>query len=154
MTRWPAIHTTVGGQRHLTGRIYAGLLALMLIVVPACGVMVAVVAGWMGNGLNGSGPMSVLALVGVFLGYSPILSWAGLLIGMPLSVLAMSKGKAGWLVALAAGAIAGGLIGLLLQAVVVTAPFGALFGGLYWLFTRWLAPAALLLQLDQGGSPA
>lgn len=77
----------------------------------------------------------------------------GLLIGMPLSVLAMSKGKAGWLVALAAGTIAGGLIGLLLQVFVVTAPIGALFGGLYWLFTRWLAPAALLVQLDQDGSP-
>lgn len=72
------------------------------------------------------------------------------MIGIPLSVLAMSKGVAGWLVAAIAGTVAGAATGVLLGSGLFMAAFGTGFGLLYWVFVRWLAPAALLVQLDQG----
>lgn len=74
MTRWPAINTPVGGQRHMTGGIYAGLLALMLIVVPAIGFLLALAASMFADNLKGNGPISLLYMIGLFVGFSPVFS--------------------------------------------------------------------------------
>ena len=150
MTRWPVIRTTVSGQRHLTVLIYAGLLTLMLIVVPIMGFLLALVTSLFVADLNDNGLLSLLYISGIFVGFSPMFSWAGLLLGVPLSILAMSRGMAGWGVAAGGGTLAGALTGAVLGSVSFMAAFGAGFGLLYWIFLRWLAPAALLAQLDQG----
>ena len=146
MTRWPAIRTTVGGHRHLTALIYAGLLTLMLIVVPVIGFLIAVVTSPFVDELNNNILLSQLYIVGIFVGFSPMVSWAGLLLGVPLSILAMSRGMAGWGVAAGGGTLAGALTGVFLGSVMFMATFGAGFGLLYWIFLRWLVPAAVIAE--------
>ncbi|MEJ6477868.1 MAG: hypothetical protein QNL92_04215 [Octadecabacter sp.] len=146
MSRWPAIHTTVGGQRHLTALIYAGLLTLMLIVVPVIGFLIAVVTSPFVDELNNNILLSQLYIVGIFVGFSPMFSWADLLLGVPLSILAMSRGMAGWGVVAGGGTLAGALTGAVLGSVIFMAAFGAGFGLLYWIFLRWLAPAAVIAE--------
>jgi hypothetical protein len=130
----------------LTALIYAGLLTLMLIVVPVIGFLIAVVTSPFVDELNNNILLSQLYIVGVFVGFSPMFSWAGLLLGVPLSILAMSRGMAGWGVAAGGGTLAGALTGAVLGSVMFMAAFGAGFGLLYWIFLRWLAPAAVIAE--------
>ncbi|MDO9526403.1 MAG: hypothetical protein Q7J57_12855 [Gemmobacter sp.] len=54
--------------------------------------------------------------LGLALAFSPIASWVGLIIGVPLSVLCLAKGRFGWavapLVGLVSGAFAAQVVGV------------------------------------------
>jgi hypothetical protein len=53
---------------------------------------------------------------------------------------------AGWGVAAGGGTLAGALTGSFLGSVMFMATFGAGFGLLYWIFQRWLVPAAVIAE--------
>ncbi len=145
MTRWPALRTPTGG---LTGLTLPKLLLAMLICLAApmaIGLALVFSAAPLGQaiGYAGDGPIFTLA-IGLFLVYSPILAWIGLVPGVPLFLLAMARGWAGWVVSLCVG----GLIGLVLSALVDTSSVFALFGAfnaiVFWCALRGLHPTGFV----------
>lgn len=154
MTRWPAINTPVGGQRYVAPMVYVALVTLVFLIVPVGGALLTLIAVILGGSDTPPNFATPAYLLGILLTLSPPVSWAGLLVGVPLSILAMARGYAGWLVSTLAGAVIGLLCGMFLESPEFMAPGGALMGGLYWIFLRWLAPAALLVPLDQDATDA
>ncbi len=129
--RWPALRTKPVARPPLQ-RLAAAALAAW-IAPPAAGAALLV----LGNLLPpGPGP-TALSVEGFFLMSSVRLSWAGLLAGVPLSVLALRAGLAGWAVALGAGAALGVGAGLAvgLEPGIVL-PGSVMAAAAYWLTLR------------------
>ena len=117
----------VGGHR-LVGWSDLAVAALAAWVVPMVpGLALMAMVPVMGLIPASAGEPALLAgTLGVALVFSPLLSWVGLLIGVPLSVLCLARGWFGWGVALAVGAMSAGIAaGALDMAAGVTLTVGA-----------------------------
>jgi len=145
MSRWPAFRTPRGGHRELTPGVVIKA-ALAGIVGPALLGGVLMLFGTAFGDLFGyAGDLPIAAFgVGVIMAFSPTLSWAGMLIGVPLSLFALSRGFAGWAAALGFGGLAGALVGAPLSSAPILAVSGIICAGPYWLTLRWLCPQALI----------
>jgi len=135
---WPAIQTDPAASK---GKELGILLicALGMVLLPVLlgglSVMVSSVIG----GASGRGAfVRGLEEIGFVLMYSPVASWIGLLIGVPMAFIAMRLGFAGWLIAVVAGLVAGFLITLAQPGMEVFSmvALGGVFGGLFWLSGR------------------
>lgn len=161
MSGWPAVRTRPARPSEVgSWPIAAGCLLVLVAVPAAAGLLVAQDAL-----AAPSGPLAAQGAAGGFLALlaaSPLMSWAFLLAAAPLAVLALKRGLAGWLVALAAGAAAGaggwmlmwsgldhvrmGLADLGIMALV-----GAVLGGAFWLGLRLAAPRLVAPRAATGG---
>ncbi len=91
-----------------------------------------------------SGFGGVIYFAGLILTYAFLYSWMGFVPGVPLAVLALHKGLAGWAMALLGGGLSGAGVGAFLGVPIPAALVGALMAGLYWLALRLLAPRAFV----------
>ena len=97
---------------------------------------------------TGSGDMSFRAWAfASALGLSPLFSWAGWLVGLPLVALALRAGWFGWLPAALIGAFAGWLVG---QAAGVEAGGPGIFGLVVMVALRALLGRAVPAAFDPG----
>lgn len=141
MTRWPALRTPRGGLNGLTLPKLILAMLICLIVPMACGLALFFTAEPLGDmiGYAGDGPILTMG-IGLMLIYSPMLAWVGLVPGVPLFLLALSRGWAGWAIAMVTGAAIGLIFATLVKAGAVFALFGALNALIFWLALRWLHP--------------
>lgn len=141
MSRWPALRTPRGGLDGLTLPKLILAMLICLIVPMACGLVLFFASGPLGDriGYAGDGPILTMGL-GLMLIYSPLLAWVGLVPGVPLFLLALSRGWAGWISAATTGAAIGLLFATLVKAGALFALFGALNALIFWLALRWLHP--------------
>ncbi len=145
MSRWPAIRTPIGGHRELTALVVIKA-ALAGIISPALSGGALMLLGLtLGEifGFAGGIPKAAFG-IGLVLAYSPMLSWIGMLIGVPLSIFALSRGIAGWVATLGFGGLAGALVGAPIDNAPILAIAGMVCAGPYWLTLRWLRPQALI----------
>lgn len=149
MSHWPALRTM--GPGHLDyemGHAASYALAAVLIGLP----MIGLGASWMldGNPAEMGSGLTIYS-VAQMVAYSPLVSWLGLILGVPLVHTAIRKGFGGWAVALGIGGVAGAIVLSLsvwsflsfptVRIGLIGAGFGALFAGVYWLVMRLTAPA-------------
>ena len=154
--RWPAVRThTDDLLGYEMGHAASIGLAVVLIGLPLLGLGLS----WMVESLaNDGGAGLVFYSIAQMLAYSPLVSWIGLILGIPLVYAAIRRGYGGWLVTMGIGALVGTVI--LLVAVWVTldstgfrvaligATFGAFFAGVYWLAMRLTSPGLLRAPTD------
>ncbi len=137
---WPALRTVAGRVPTWRQFALASLITLIAPVVVGASLSILFAPAHGTDAAIGFG--GALFIAGFYLAFSFYLSWLGLLVALPLSIMAMRRGFAGWAVALLAGLAVGGLIGAGLGlAPWLTAPAGLIHGGTYWLALRLLAPA-------------
>jgi hypothetical protein len=88
------------------------------------------VAGMAMSGLSEQLNEDIATFVGflaLILVFSPLFSWVGWLIALPMVGLALARGRFGWLSAAAIGALAGAVAAVLVDLVaVLVLPFGTL----------------------------
>lgn len=114
----------------------------MTIVVPVLlGALLSLGASAFFSSETLIGPGALLFTIGVFLSFSFYLSWAGLMVAIPLAFLAFRYGIAGWGSAVIGGIAVGGIIFSLFGLEwPVTLPAGAFFGAVFWVSLRLLSP--------------
>ncbi len=148
MTSWPAIRTN-GASHHQYEMGHAASigLAIVLIGLPLLGLSVS----WMIE-TSDTASYDGLSLYGFaqMLAYSPLLSWLGLAIGVPLVHWSIRWGFGGWLVTIAIGAICGAIVlngaawttldVVSIRIGLIGALFGGAFSAIYWLVMRLLSP--------------
>jgi hypothetical protein len=134
---WPALRTRAGLRLSWPRLALAGAIA-WAAPVPLGALLIGLGA------LLRQAPEAPLQVTGFFLVASAYLSWAGLLVGVPLSVLALRRGWAGWAVALGTGAALGAAAGLAtgLEAGIVL-PGALVIAAVYWLALRRMTGPAL-----------
>lgn len=146
MTRWPAIRTPKGVVPGW--RAFLGASIISLVVPVLTGIALTILASLVFSGPGNTSPFGALLFTaGFFLGFSIYLSWVGLLMALPLVILAFRLGGAGWVTALAIGVLTGGLIYLTLgMAWAMTLPLGAFFAAVFWLSLRWISPDSFIVR--------
>lgn len=93
-------------------RVWAMSIALIYLGPMALGLGVLALAYVAGLALpEGSGLLASLYIGGFILFFSPILSWVGLLVALPLAAVLMARGVAGWGSFAVLGLIVGGVAG-------------------------------------------
>ncbi|SMY06580.1 hypothetical protein [Flavimaricola marinus] len=132
---------------------WMGILGVLL-VVPIVGWLFLAAFGSILTWLFPDSEVSAAIMGAAALaGLSPFLSWMGLLIGVPLAILAGYSGFGGWVVTLAGGALCGYAVGAVIGGAAMPGPppifavLGSVFGGFYWLSARLFCPEAF------GGTP-
>lgn len=147
--RWPAIRTHRPAHREYEMGHAASIgLAVVLIILPLLGLGLS----WLSKAPVEEAAQGVTFYgVAQMLAYSPLVSWVGLMIGMPAVYSAIRLGYGGWLVTMAIGAIAGMIVLFVavwfvidftgLRIVFIGGAFGALFAGVFWLAMRLTNPA-------------
>ena len=161
--RWPFWHTRPAGFG-VTGYWPAltGSLAV-LIGAPLIGAVLVYGLEWAVPLAEMSPPVppwrQFLDGIGLLLLGSPLLSWAALLVAVPVSGRLATVGRAGWGVAATAGAIAGLVMmifvggGLIFDAEVIGyIACGIVMGLLYWIAIRLIHPAAIGVARKAGTS--
>lgn len=89
-----------------------------------------------------------ITVVGLFIMWTPLVSFMVLLFGVPTAIIAMRRGYGGWLVAVTCGTLFGGITSVLMgfggtiALTVLSFGIGAAIGGAYWLTARLCIPAA------------
>jgi hypothetical protein len=129
---WPALRTRPGLRAGPARLALAAVVAYLAPIPPGALLL------WLGTLVEQGPPTaSHVASHGFFLLASLYLSWVGLLVGVPLSVLALRTGFAGWAVALGTGAALAASVSLLtgLEPDIVL-PGAMLSAGVYWLVLR------------------
>ncbi|MFP4569672.1 hypothetical protein [Rhodosalinus sp.] len=136
---WPARRTRPGLR---AGPARLGLAALVAYLAPVPPGMLLL---WLGTLVEQGPPAaSYIASHGFFLLASLYLSWAGLLVGVPLSILALRTDWAGWAVALGTGAVlAAGVSHLTGLEPDIVLPGALLIAATYWLALRRMIGPAL-----------
>ncbi len=145
---WPPIRTHMSEHHgYEMGHAASIGLVAVLIGLPLAGLGIS----WIAEGQDAQQGVGLsLYTVVQMLAYSPLLSWLGLLFGIPMVYAAIRRGFGGWLVTMAIGAAVGAAILLMvvwltmdfagLRIVVIGAGFGAIFAGVYWLAMRLTTP--------------
>ena len=146
---WPAVRTVPRPIRALGLAPFAAGCAFVILVVP----LVAWIAAFCGamlldaSGLEAPVAVQAVSRIVFLLSGSPLLSPAALVPALPAAFLLARLGWAGWLVALAAGALAGSVAAPLANGswrpwawTVEFAVVGAILGGAFWLGARLAAP--------------
>ena len=162
----PAVRT-IPGAAGLRAQLFACLTVVVLLPAVAyllAGVMVGLIRNADTHALSSAA--QVLLGIPSIIAISPLLSWSGLLFGVPLAAHAARRGWAGWLVLCVMGMVLLPIsLGLLLTilagltghtamrgpispgdvaggilALASLAPLGAIFGSAYWLALRLAAP--------------
>ena len=147
--RWPPIRTHIDDLRgYEMGHAASIGLAAVLIGLPLLGLGLS----WLmeNEADNGGSGLSVYS-VAQMMAYSPLVSWMGLILGIPLVYTAIRRGFGGWLVTMAIGALVGMVVLLAtvwlalevtgLRIALIGATFGGVFAGVYWLTMRLTTPA-------------
>lgn len=129
------------GGLALVGRVRFVLTAAILWLAP--GALGAALLALADPGAGETGYR--LWQIGSALGVSPLFSWAGWLIALPLAALALHRGWFGWLPAALIGAFSGWLIGLFAGAELAGA-----FGMVMLLALRALLGATAPAAFDPG----
>lgn len=108
-----AVFSRPGGDRLIGWKTWAlAALTVWLGAIPA-GLAVLLVAYPLSAvfGLTNSDavahPLAALYVVGYLLFFSPLLSWAGILLALPFAWLALRRGIGGWVVFALLGVVAG-----------------------------------------------
>ena len=158
---WPAVRThTDDLLGYEIGHAASIGLAVVLIGLPLLGLGLS----WLFEGAASAGGAGlVFYSIAQMLAYSPLVSWIGLILGIPLVYAAIRRGYGGWLVTMAIGALVGCvvLLGAVwvalaapgLRVALIGATFGAVFAGAYWLSMRLTSPGLLRARTDSVGAP-
>lgn len=122
--------------------ILTGALSVM-VFVPLIGGLLSLITAWPESD-------TLLSGMAVILTFSFFISWAPLLVAIPVSAALAKRGCAGWGVALLGGFVAGGVTVLVLEGgvpVTIEALFfpmiGVFFAAIYWLSIRLVHPTAI-----------
>lgn len=141
MSRWPILRTPERAAPGIWALFGATIITIIAPVLLGAGIFLF--AGFVFGHETEAGFGSFLFMIGFFLAFSFYLSWAGLIIAVPLAILAFRYGTAGWSVALVAGIAVGTLMFAVFGlAWFVTIPAGIIFALTFWLALRWLAPTS------------
>jgi hypothetical protein len=136
---WPAFRTPPRAGPGWAAYVGASLITLIAPVL--LGAILSVSAGALFGTETEAGLGALLFTAGFFLAFSFYLSWTGLILAIPLAILAFRHGWAGWAMAVLAGISTGAVIYTVFgMEWFITMPAGALFGAVFWLSMRWLSP--------------
>ena len=131
--------------------VLTGSLAVLLIP-PLLGLFLAMISLALNNSADAGtyGNITVLDTLIITLIGSPLVSWMILIFVIPISGFVSGKGRAGWGVACAAGAVSGGIIAVLFNGnfpqpseLAVVCGVGVCFALLYWFAIRVMHPTAM-----------
>jgi hypothetical protein len=145
---WPAVrtHTSEHHGYEIGHAASIGLVAI-LIGLPSIGLGLS----WLveTQAVETDGGISIYS-VAQMVAYSPLVSWLGLLLGVPAVYGAIRAGYGGWLVTMAIGSVVGTIVLLAsvwimmaftgLRIALIGAVFGAVFAGVYWMAMRLTSP--------------
>ena len=147
-SRFPIARTNPGGFAKASFWPGATGALVILVIVPLFGFLIQAVA----MAFYTTPPLVPDAFMGLtaLLIASPLLSWAALLVPIPISALLAKNGYAGWGIAAVMGAIAGFVALVLIGGPVARADDTMAFVGvgvfmamIYWGVIRMMHPAAI-----------
>lgn len=138
MSDWPVFRT----RRSERVAVWKFLLAALLSTV-GCTV-IGVVLMFLGGAFGATTELGgALYVVGVLMLYAFVYSWIGFFPGIPMAILAVRKGFAGWGIAVEVGLLSGLVVGLFIGALLPSVFIGGVMAALFWISLRWLAPKAI-----------